>query len=235
MTETTTHTEGPDPDGTAGPHAFVADLTAPVLSDGDRHHLARVVRLRDGDGLTVGDGHGAWRTARFGPVVSATGPIVHVPPPTEPITVGFALVKGARVDTVVRHLTELGVDRIVPFSAARCVVRWDAATATKRHERLVRIAREAAMQCRRAYLPVVEPLATFADVAARPGAVVAQMGAGPIASDARFVLVGPEGGFDDGELDTARATCSLGPHVLRAETAALAAGALLADRRRGTR
>lgn len=222
---------GRDPDGTGGPHAFVDDVSAPVLTEADRHHLAKVVRLRDGDPITVGDGRGSWRNARFGASIEPTGDIVVVPAPAEPVTVGFALVKGSRIDDTVRHLTELGVDVIVPFSAQRCVVRWDGPTARQRHERLVRISVEAAMQSRRAWRPIVEEVSTFAEVNARDGAVVAQMGGAPLAGDTRFLLVGPEGGFAPDELAVATRTASIGAHVLRAETAALVAGALLCDRR----
>lgn len=222
---------GPDPDGTGGPHALVDDVTVPVLTDQDRHHLAKVVRVRDGDPITVGDGRGSWRTARFGTSIEPTGDIVMVPAPLEPVTVGFALVKGSRIDDTVRHLTELGVDVIVPFSAQRCVVRWDGPTARRRHERLVRISVEAAMQSRRAWLPTIEEVSTFAELNARAGAVVAQMGAAPLDGDTRLLLVGPEGGFAPEELAVAKRTASIGAHVLRAETAALVAGALLCDRR----
>ncbi len=223
---------GADPDGTGGPHVFVDDLAAPVLADADRHHLSRVVRLRDGDRFTVGDGRGSWRPARFGTDVEVTGEIVVVPPPSAPITVGFALIKGSRVDDVTRHLTELGVDVIVPMTTDRAVVRWDPPTARKRHQRLERIAVEAAMQCRRAWLPTVEPVQAYADVVRRDGAVVARMGAPAPTDDVRCLLVGPEGGFTEAELGRATRCASLGTHVLRAETAALAAGTLLADRRR---
>ncbi|HET8930906.1 MAG TPA: RsmE family RNA methyltransferase [Acidimicrobiales bacterium] len=222
---------GADPDGTGGPHAFVDDLDDPVLDDADRHHLSRVVRLRVGDPLTVGDGRGSWRPARFGPRVEPTGDVVVVAAPAEPVTVGFALLKGSRIDDVTRHLTELGVDVIVPIATERCVVRWNTATAQKRHRRLERITVEAAMQCRRAWLPTVEVVQPFAAAAERRGAVVAQMGAPPLAADVRCLLVGPEGGFTEAEVALASATASLGAHVLRAETAALAAGTLLADRR----
>lgn len=214
---------------------FVDDLDAPELYDDDRHHLARVVRVRVGDPITVSDGRGRWRTARFGASLEVTGPLVQVPAPNEPLTVAFALVKGSRVDDATRHLTELGIDRIVPFTSERCVVRWDRTTAERRRERLVRIAREAAMQCRRAWLPTLEPVTTFADVVARPGAVVAQMGAEPVPEDTTSLVIGPEGGFTDAELARASATAGLADHVLRAETAVLAAGTLLADRRRRRR
>ena len=69
------------PTGRGGPHAFVDDLDRPVLTPGDEHHLARVLRLRPGDPLTVSDGRGAWRPARFGAPPEPDGPIVAVPQP----------------------------------------------------------------------------------------------------------------------------------------------------------
>lgn len=221
-----------DPDGTGGPHVFVDDVDDPVLSDDDRHHLARVARVRPGDPITVSDGRGRWRPARFGDTVEVTGGVVEVPAVTDAITVGFALLKGSRIDDATRHLTELGVDRIVPFTSQRCVVRWDADGIARRHERLERIAREAAMQCRRAWLPTVEMPTDFAALVQRDGAVVAQMGAAPLGDDVRCVLVGPEGGFTAAEIGAAQASCGLADNVLRAETAVLTAGALLSDRRR---
>jgi 16S rRNA (uracil1498-N3)-methyltransferase len=67
-----------------------------------------------------------------------------------PLTVAFAVLKGERNEMVVQKLTELGIDRIVPVLAERCVVRWDTVRAQRQHERLERVAREAAMQSRRA-------------------------------------------------------------------------------------
>lgn len=226
---------GREPDGRGGPHVFVDDLEAPELLDADRHHLARVVRVRDGDPITLGDGRGSWRPARFGAHLEPTGGVVTVPEPLEKITVGFALLKGSRIDDVTRHLTELGVDVIIPLTTERCVVRWDAATATRRHERLTRITHEAAMQCRRVWLPTVEELQSFDEVVGRAGVAVAQMQAPPVGAETRGLLIGPEGGFTDDEVAAASSTASLGGHVLRAETAALAAGTLLADRRRAAR
>lgn len=226
---------GRDPDGTAGPHVFVDDVEKPVLHDHDRHHLARVVRLRTGDPLTIGDGKGNWRLARFGECITGEGDIIRVAREHDPITVGFALIKGSRTDDVVRHLTELGVDAIVPMHTERCVVRWSGTNAATHHDRLIRIAREAAMQCRRAWLPVVEPVTKFDEVVQRLGAVVAQMGAPPLAPGTRTLLIGPEGGWSATEQDLAHTTASIGDHVLRAETAALSAGALLAANRRAAR
>lgn len=219
--------------GGAAPHVIVGDVDAPVLEAGDRHHLERARRLRSGDALSVTDGEGRWRWCRFGSTLVVDGPVVVDPAPNPPVTVAFALVKGERPELVVQKLTEVGVDRIVPFLAERSVVRWDGARATRHHERLVRVAREATMQCRRSWLPVVDEVTTFEVVAELPGAVAAERDGGPPSLDRPTVLVGPEGGWSREERRRLPASVGFGPTVLRAETAAIVAGATLAGLRAG--
>jgi 16S rRNA (uracil1498-N3)-methyltransferase len=221
------------PRGSARAHAFVADLDAPELDPADRHHLERVLRLRPGDELTVSDGAGGWRPCRFGPELEPTADVARDARPAPPVAVAFALVKGERPEWVVQKLTELGADRISPFAAARSVVRWEAERAARQVERLRRVAREAAGQCRRTWLPAVDEVATFDQVAARPGAVLADREGQPPWLAAGPVLVGPEGGWIDDELGRGLPRMALGPHVLRAETAAVAVGALLGALRSG--
>jgi len=222
------------PDGRRGPHVFVADLDAPEPDDDDRRHLERVLRVRVGDPLTVSDGAGSWRSCVMGDPVEVTGPIGVVAAPTPRLTVAFALVKGARPELVVQKLTELGVDEIIPFTAARSVARWDDEKAGRQHERLVKVAREASMQSRRCWLPVVHGLRTFAEVAALPGASLAERGGRPPSVASSTVLIGPEGGWDDTERAAVSDHVNFGEQVLRAETAALAAGAVLAALRAGS-
>ena len=214
-------------------HAFVADLDRPQLDPADRHHLERVLRLRAGEEVTVSDGAGRWRPCRFGPVLVPTADVRQAPRPRPELAVAFALVKGERPEWVVGKLTELGVDRIVPFAAARSVVRWQPERVGPHRDRLRRVAREAAMQSRRTWLPEVEDIATFDAVATRPGAVLADAGGEAPALPRGPVLVGPEGGWSAEELARALPRLALGPHVLRAETAAVAAAALLAGLRSG--
>lgn len=221
------------PDGTA-PHVLVDDVAVPVLDDGALHHLAKVRRLRDGDALTVTDGRGSWRPGRFRAraEVEVDGPVVALPAPEPELTVAFALTKSDKPDLVVQKLTELGVDRIVPFRAERSVVRWDEAKAARQHERLVAIARAACEQSHRCWAPVVEPVTDVADLVAR-GAVRLDRGPVGISLDHPVVAVGPEGGWSDAERAALAETAGLGPHVLRAETAAITAGALLGAMRSG--
>ncbi len=229
-------------DGSGGPHVFVADLEAPVLADDDRHHLRRVLRLRDGDALTVSDGAGRWRPARFGDELVLDGAIEIDPLATPTLTIGFALVKGERPELVVQKLTELGIDRIAPFVAARSVVRWDDERSAKHVDRLRRVAREAAMQCRRCRVPEVLEVASFADLIAGDGAhgdgiVLADRGGAAPARSMTTVLVGPEGGWSPEERSQAAEVgagrVAFGDHVLRAETAALTVAAVLAAMRSG--
>ncbi len=214
--------------GQHGPHVLVASVEVPVVADDDRHHLGRVLRLRDGDPMTVGDGAGRWRPCRWGPTVEPIGDIVEVPAPSPRLGVAFALIKGGRPELVVQKLVELGVDDIRPFAAERSVVRWDDAKAMKNQQRLERVAREAVMQCRRAWVPVVHPVVAFDDVARLTGAARADLGGAPVSLDHPVVLVGPEGGWTDAEQAVDLPVVALSGAVLRAETAAITAGALLA-------
>jgi 16S rRNA (uracil1498-N3)-methyltransferase len=209
------------------PFAFVDDLDLPVLSDGDRHHLERVRRLRPGDGLTVGDGVGRYRLVRFGSELGIDGDVEVAPAPDAPVTIAFALTKGEKPELVVQKLVEIGVHRIVPFVAERTVVRWDAAKAARNVERWRVIAREAAAQAHRPHLAVVDDVAAFAGVAALPGAALAHPDGRPVTGDTRTVLVGPEGGWSPAEEAVVDEWVRIGPHVLRAETAALVAAALV--------
>lgn len=216
---------------------FVDDLGRPAVDDGDRHHLERVLRLRPGDPVVASDGLGGHRACRLGDrgsgVLEPDGEIGLDPAPVPPITICFAVPKGERPELVVQKLTELGVDRIVPFLAARSVVRWDADRAAGNTRRLRRVAREAAMQCHRTRLPVVEDLRTFADVAAEPGAALADGGGDPPSLALPVLLVGPEGGWSPEEAAVDLPRVGLGPHVLRAETAAIAAAVALGLLRAG--
>lgn len=223
-------------------HVLVDDLGHPSLSAGDAHHLARVLRLGPGATVTAGDGHGRWRLCLLEPAGGAhplalrtAGGIETEPAPRPPIAVGFALTKGERPDWTVQKLTELGVDRIVPLLAARSVVRPERERAARQLARWRRIAREAACQARRAWVPEVAEVTTFVAAAATPGAVLAHPGGrAPDLADA-LVLVGPEGGWAPAELEAAPhlPRVTLGPLVVRAETAAMAAATLLAALRAG--
>lgn len=216
-------------------HVFVDDLARAELSDADRHHLERVLRIRPGEKISAADGRGGWRRFRLAGAgrLEPDGPLEHHPAPAPEVTVGFALTKGERPEWTVQKLTEVGVDRIVPFVAARTVVRWDGEKGARQVGRLRAVARSAAMQSRRDRLPVVDDVVAFeaAVALAGPAGALAHPEGRPPSLDRPAVLVGPEGGFTDEELAGALAagltTMGLGPRNQRAETAAMAAGVLL--------
>jgi 16S rRNA (uracil1498-N3)-methyltransferase len=234
-------------------HTFLPALDDDVtLADDAGHHLSRVRRVRAGETLTAADGGGRWRpyaivSVRPGALeLHAQGAPV-VEPQLEPrLVVAFALTKGKKPDLAVQKLTELGVDDVTLLSTRRSVPRWSGSRVDAALTRLRRIAREAAAQCRRARLPEVHGVLPVTDLRGRPGLVVAdpageELARVPAPPGGEWVLVvGPEGGFDADEaaaLTTSAehreepARLRLGPHVLRAETAAIAGAAALATRR----
>jgi len=162
------------------------------------------------------------------------------------LVIALALTKGAKPDVAVQKLTELGVDGVMLLSTRRSVPRWDETREEAAVARLRRVAREAAAQCRRARLPEIDGVRPVTELRGRDGLVVAdpegeEPARLPAPPGGEWVLVvGPEGGFDPDEaaalLSAARGgeapeRLRLGPHVLRAETAAIAGAAVLATRR----
>lgn len=219
-----------------------------TVSGADGHHLERVRRLRAGEEVTVADGAGAWRRYRVGQAargsldLSACADECVEPEPYFEIVAAPALIARNRFDDVVAHLTELGVDAIVPLLAQRCVVRAELDPLTAR---LRAIAREASMQCRRSRVPRVDAPATPAELATRCAAVNARIvvasheGARdvdafvPAANNSVCVVNGPEGGLSPDDLAAfgVHESLRLGAFVLRAETASLAAVAQFTQRR----
>ena len=207
-----------------GPLALAADA---------RHHCARVLRLRPGDPITVTDGRGRWAEVLLAPSFSDTGELVLAGPvrlgsdPTD-IGIAFALTKGDKPETVVQKLTELGVRRIIPVRSLRSIVKWDVDKADRHLARLMLIARSALEQSRGVWLPIIEPVITVAELAERPGVVRADRGGRALRSEDAIVAIGPEGGWDRSERELIPVAVGLPGLVLRAETAAIVAGALLA-------
>ena len=217
---------------------------AAVLTGDEARHLARVLRARPGDEVVVFAGTGVEWPARVvavgrDEVTLALGPPRPDPPRVGPrLTLAVALPKGERQKWLVEKLTELGVARLVPLVTTRGVAEaTDAARG-----RLERGVIEACKQCGRNRPMEIGPprslVAALADMAAEDRAVVADPGGGPLeagrlAAGQAGVLaaVGPEGGFTAEELaaaDRAGAIrASLGPHILRVETAAIALAARL--------
>lgn len=209
-----------------------------TLDGPEGHHAATVARLRVGEGLLLGDGRGTTVRAVVqavgkGTLSVALGQRTFAPPPSPRIVVVQGLAKGDRGELAVQVMTEVGVDAIVPWGAARSVVRW---TSSRPYDRWVQTAREAAKQARRAWVPAIEPLATTPEVAARATFVLHEEATASLSTveldpGAELVLVvGPEGGITPDEVaafeKAGARTVRLGPHVLRTSTAGPAAVAV---------
>jgi 16S rRNA (uracil1498-N3)-methyltransferase len=232
----------------AAAHTFVPRLVDELdVAGDDGHHLARSLRLRQGETVTAADGRGAWRpytvaaaTRRAGVQLAAAGPPVREPELWPRLVVAFALTKGGKPELVVQKVTELGADALVPVRTQRSVARWSGPRVDTATARLRRIAREAAAQSRRARLPEVAAPVDVTSLVGRGGLLVADRDGVPAAElpdppDGEWVLVvGPEGGLDPAERAVlgAAPALGLGPFVLRAETAAIAAVGAIAGRRR---
>jgi 16S rRNA (uracil1498-N3)-methyltransferase len=219
-----------------------------VLDGAEGHHAAVVRRLRAGEPLVLSDGAGGVAdcvvvaAGRDGLSLAVTG-TRRLDPPSPRFVLVQALAKGDRGELAVELAVELGVDEIVPWSAARSVTRWDGARGERSLERWRSVARAAAKQSRRAWVPSVSAPATTRQVASRlgPGALVLHesaadgLAAVPLPADGDLVLVvGPEGGLDEAELaafrDAGAVAVRLGPEVVRTSTAGAAALAALSVR-----
>ena len=206
----------------------------------EARHLVRVMRCRVGDEVVAFDGRGtSWRArvasiGRDEAVLDLGAAVVEAATRDAPLTLAVALPKGDRQKWLVEKLTELGVPRLVPLVTTRGVAEATPAAV----ERLGRSVIEACKQCGRDTLMAIAEPRTVAEVVAAHramgGIVVAERGGAPLAGFDRPVvaLVGPEGGFTAEELAAVEAAggrrVSLGPHVLRIETAAIALAARLA-------
>jgi 16S rRNA (uracil1498-N3)-methyltransferase len=218
----------------AAAQVLVSDPEHPLLGPEDARHLGRVLRLRTGETVVATDGLGRWVACRFAEgSLEPAGPLHEEAPGTPLLSVAFAPVKGERAEWVVQKLTELGIDRIVVLATERSVVRWEAERARAAMDRLRRVAREAACQSRRVWLPQLVGVVGL-DALGGEGMALAEPGGTSLDPATTGVAIGPEGGWSPDELGRGWPRVALGPHVLRAETAALAAGTLLAAHRAGT-
>jgi 16S rRNA (uracil1498-N3)-methyltransferase len=230
------------------PHFFVDDVAGEriVLTGDEARHAVRVLRIAPGEHITVSDGRGAVVEA----VVADAGSelIAEVrarrsdPPPSPSLHVFHAIPKAGKLDLVVQKLTELGVDVVTPFHAERSVARWDERKSAEQTRRLATIAREAAKQSRRTWLMDVRPPAELARIDV-PETTFVLHEATPTRLRERHpeeppatigLVVGPEGGLTEEEVSSlaerGAIPVSLGPLILRTETAALAAAVVLLGR-----
>jgi 16S rRNA (uracil1498-N3)-methyltransferase len=240
----------------AEPEAFRPTPGEVTLSEEESRHLRDVLRLRAGDEVQVFDGEGHEFACvvrevggrKGGATLEVRGP-AEPPSPKPPVFIllAVALLKGEKFDLVVQKAVELGVGLVKPLLTKRADVRLrDERDAAKRVERWRRLALEAAKQSGRAWVPPVDLPQVFetfvtADAggmdllqlmfAERGGVGLGELPRRDSPPSYVAALVGPEGGWEDGEIELARAhgwhVVTLGGRTLRAETAAITVCALL--------
>lgn len=228
-------------------HFFCDDVAGDTIriTGDDAHHAARALRIRSGEEITISDGTGHVVRANVTAVSAvaleaAVTARTSVEQPSPRVLVFPAMPKAGKLDAVVQKLTELGVDEIRPWFSKRSVVRWDEGKTADRTTRLRAIAREAAMQSRRAWLPEVAepgpldmlPETTFVlDESATAGLMAALPSVAPASIG---VVIGPEGGLAPDEVGLLTGAgvhaVSLGSPILRTETAAVVGPALVLAR-----
>jgi 16S rRNA (uracil1498-N3)-methyltransferase len=218
------------------------------LADREAHYIRDVLRMRRGEAITVFDGTGQEASAQI-VEVARDSVRLHVEAPRTvlrsglEVTLVVGLSKGDKIDLVIEKATELGVRSILPATTSRAVVQLGEEKARARVSRWQRVAEAAARQSGRADVPEVGPVRSLAEQLALARADAALFFyEGGTAGTARAALarppprtaavaVGPEGGFAGEEVDLARThgyeVVSLGPRILRSETAAIAAVTLV--------
>ncbi|MDY6822436.1 MAG: 16S rRNA (uracil(1498)-N(3))-methyltransferase [Thermodesulfobacteriota bacterium] len=213
----------------------------------DAKHIASVLRMKQGDTIGMFDGKGHTLMARINAIspkavqVTITDMLAFDTDSPVHITLGQALLKDKKMDGLVRQLTELGISEWLPFETERAVPDRNRMHVSQRIARWESIARESLKQCERGMLPRIHPPVSFDEVV--DAAAAYDMGiiftgndtpalektAQPVSRI--LILIGPEGGFTAGEIDHARAKglipAGMGPRILKADTAAVAACALV--------
>ncbi len=223
---------------------------AVTVEGADARHIAGSLRMTPGETLTLCDGKGTdfgctitnlEREAVTLRVDTATPTTAE---PTLAVTLYMGLPKGDKMELIIQKAVELGVTAVVPVAMSRCVVKLDGKDAAKKQARWQKIAHEAAGQSGRGILPAVETPISWKQALARfekENTLLCYEGGGqPIgqlvspADTAISLVVGPEGGFDPAEVEAVISRggriATLGPRILRCETAPLAALAVLMER-----
>jgi 16S rRNA (uracil1498-N3)-methyltransferase len=236
-------------------HADLAGLapgTAVTLDGDEGRHAVVVKRIRVGEQVALTDGAGTTATVTVTGTGKAdlTATVDHVrtlEPEMPRVVVVQAIPKGDRGELAVEMLTEVGVDVIVPWAAARCVAVWKGERAAKSLAKWRTTAREAAKQARRSWFPEVTEMVALDEVVAllqnaSVPVVLHEAASGPLADlpvpgrGEIVIVVGPEGGISDEELaafaQVGAEPVRLGSSVLRTSTAGVAATAALLARTR---
>ena len=232
------------------PHFFVEDLAEDrvVLSEEDSRHALRSLRLRPGDHVSLADGKGTVAEGRLEEVAGGEAAVNvverrRVVRRAPVVSMALAPPKGDRLAWGVQKLAELGVDEALLIRTEHSVRAWAEDRAGRAVAKLRTVAREAAMQSRQAFLMEVRPPVPLEEaVGAARIPVVALWEGSTEPLSARLpeetggirVVVGPEGGFSEQEVEAMRQAgvilASLGPGILRTETAAIVGAALVLAR-----
>lgn len=233
--------------------ALHLDGSTARISGSEARHIKTVLRLKPGDEIELVDGSNAIYTARLQSLLPGlvTVDLIHRRQPAlespVQITVAQAYLKDPKMDALIRDLTELGIVAWIPVISERSVPRPDQKRLDSRQDRWRKIAQESLKQCRRVRMLRVEPATSFEKVLEASQAsdlkiifwesetrpmreAIAPWQTGEMVRSI-FLLLGPEGGFSSREIEQAKAcgfqTVSLGPRILRAETATITACALV--------
>ncbi len=223
----------------------------PTLTGPDVKHIRTVLRLKPGEEISLFDGKGSEYRARITastPRAITLAVLERFPSISESpaeITIAQALLKARKMDRIVRQATELGIYALIPLMAERSVARPEPERWAEKEQRWESIAQESLKQCGRSQIPRLGPPTSFKELVGTPQfydlKVIFHHGnpglkSRPYQSDARDVrkllaLIGPEGGFTSEEVKLALeggfVCVSLGPRILKADTAAVAACAIL--------
>ena len=231
---------------------LIAGETVRLTGD-EAHHAAKAARLRVGERVQIGDGRGHLARAEATSVDADAVELVVVEAwmvdrEQPEVWLAQSLAKQGRDEQAVEQATEVGVDRVIPLSTERAVVKWDEAKKTSGHERWQRIVREATKQSLQPYLADVDPLHSLTELLERADIQfialdhraeksILDVPIEPLPGAAPIVLaVGPEGGWSDGEKEAIVAAggglAKLGDGVLRASSAGPIALALTRARLR---
>jgi 16S rRNA (uracil1498-N3)-methyltransferase len=224
-----------------------------IIDKEEAHHIQKVLRLKAGEQVILFDGSGYEYRVRLLEAKQA-GLIAQIMERSskEELPVRVCLVqgiaKGDKMDSIIQKASEIGVAEIYPLVSERTVVRLAGDNAVKKVKRWQHIAREACKQCRRNLIPQVKPVLKMEEVYQEIGEapalifyekeknqglrqVLSNIKGEVLAKGRLFVLIGPEGGFSEIEVNKAIKqgvkTASLGPRILRTETAGLVASAII--------
>jgi 16S rRNA (uracil1498-N3)-methyltransferase len=225
--------------------------TAAVITGSDARHVKTVLRLKPGDKIGFFDGRGFEYRAEIIALspekikVSITDSFPSTAESPVQIVVAQAFLKEKKMDALVRQLTELGVTKWIPFFAERSVSRPEKKQISARTQRWEKIAKEALKQCKRGRIMEIGKTVSFGEVLklgesydlkvvfweSEFRSANAELPKPSQQINTIFAMLGPEGGFTSREIESARdrgfVTAALGPRILRAETATIAASVLL--------